>query len=346
MILNCLNVDWDTSTGYGRIGYDLVRSLARAGVDVRPLTHEAALWPPDMFTLAAHPHAITLVCAQFPLFETLPTPQWVFTMWETTMPPGGWAQPIGEFVERVLVPAPFLADVFREAGVTAPISVLPLGIDPGQFPYIERNPERPLTFMALGDRGARKGWDKAYFAFKRAFPRGDEQVRFVIKARASGLRGLAGLDDARAIIWREDVESMAHVYAQADVFVFPTRGEGWGYPPREAAATGALTLATNWGGCAVELEHWGIPLNDYRLVRSGMYDPDNGETLGMWAEPDVDEIARHLQWCYENRDAMRDMARLNSDWIRRRQTVAQTTQKLISLLQEYGAQGEGGDDGA
>ena len=38
------------------------------------------------------------------------------------------------------------------------------------------------------------------------------------------------------------------LYARADVFVLPTRGEGWGLPAVEAMAMAVPVIATNFSG--------------------------------------------------------------------------------------------------
>lgn len=45
-----------------------------------------------------------------------------------------------------------------------------------------------------------------------------------------------------------DEIEMPRLYAAADAFVLPTRGEGWGLPIMEAMAMGLPTIATNWSG--------------------------------------------------------------------------------------------------
>ena len=45
-----------------------------------------------------------------------------------------------------------------------------------------------------------------------------------------------------------DEVQMPQLYASADAFALPTRGEGWGLPIMEAMAMGLPTIATNWSG--------------------------------------------------------------------------------------------------
>lgn len=40
--------------------------------------------------------------------------------------------------------------------------------------------------------------------------------------------------------------TLPHLYAAADAFVLPSRGEGWGRPHVEAMSMGLPIIATNW----------------------------------------------------------------------------------------------------
>ena len=45
-------------------------------------------------------------------------------------------------------------------------------------------------------------------------------------------------------------EQYSGLYRSADVYVMPTRGEGWGMPVAEAMAMGKAVIVTNWSGPA------------------------------------------------------------------------------------------------
>ena len=55
-------------------------------------------------------------------------------------------------------------------------------------------------------------------------------------------------------------QELPSLYAAADAFVLPSRGEGWGRPVMEAMAMGLPTIATNWSGTTAFLgEATGYP---------------------------------------------------------------------------------------
>lgn len=208
------------------------------------------------------------------------------TMFESTTLPPEWATVLNKF-HAVIVPSHWLIPVFENAGVTIPIHRVPLGIHPA-YTYAPRKEQVPFTFLTIGDRGARKGWHLAGGAFVNAFG-DDPNYKFIIKTRANHLP--MTLSNPNVEIFQDDltVEQMADLYKSCDCMVFATKGEGFGLPPREFAATGGLVITTNWGGTADEIEQWAIPLD------SSLQPAWNGfkkfENLGEWAEPDMDQLA-------------------------------------------------------
>ncbi len=339
--VNWLGVNYNPCDGFGRMHLSFVRALLMHGIDVMPVDRlVATTWPAWLQRLAGIDMASYLTITSAPAQWMLPLPgrQWLFTMYESTQIPAEWPDLINTHAQRVLVPAPWLVDVFQDCDVKKPVHVVPLGFWPDEFPVIARWPEnRPFTFMCIGDRGNRKGWDLAYRAFFAAFPN-DSDVRLIIKTRKTGLdfvdmtRGAVGINgansDRRVSFWREDLPSLAEAFPHCDCFLFPTHGEGWGLPPREAAAMGVPVICTAWSGCAEGIEHWAYPIG-CRLVPSQM------KAGGYWAEPSLDDLVAQMRWVYEHRDEARAFAREAAVWQREHQTWMHAGAVLADLLEQF-----------
>lgn len=327
--LNWLNIFFEQADSFGLYGLGMVKALAQAGIQIHFTYREVLKNPGWLLPMTGLDFsAITISLGPGDDIQPIPGRQWAYAMYETTKIPDGWAGKINLACERVLVPCERLVSVFKHAGVKVPIHVVHGGCDPSEFDFLPpRPPHTPYTFLALGDAGARKGSDIVWQAFWQAFGNQDD-VRLLIKSRPNYGYRLGSDSDPRVSLWHENVPSMAHVYAQADCFVFPTRGEGWGLPPREAALCGLPVITTQWLGTEVDTEKWAIPIEHFDLAASPLG--------GQWAKPDANEVARHMRWCYDNRDAARAKGLQAAAWLRENQTWTHAAQGLLKLMAEVG----------
>ena len=300
--------------GYGRMSIHLVRALIRQGVDVDAVS---------IYDIKKHrTFKGTVVSATSPDTWSKITgrPFWGLTMWESSKLPETWIEWINaNGVGGVLVPSEFNRQVFEASGIKKPIGVVPLGVDVGEFPYVERPVgRRPYTFLLLGELGGfRKGLGYAYQAFWRAF-RGSENARLVLKTRGPRADEMPTCSDANVEIIDAEygLPMMRELYGLADCFVFPSRGEGYGLPPREAASTGLPVIATDWSG----LQEGGVGNYAYPLrvkeLKTALYGPPEIHgRVGEWAEPDVDHLATLMSLCYENQAMARRKGKAASEWI-------------------------------
>jgi glycosyltransferase involved in cell wall biosynthesis len=331
MKMNALAYRYIKEDGYGRFALSLIRALVRAGVDIWPGTVDFLELPGWMQRLAGFDTS-RLTLSIMPPNHLVPIAgrQVNLCMYEALSLPEGWGAHVNEKAERLIVPADFLVDVFRREGTRVPIHVVPGGVDIEEFPVLcnGNHVERPFVFGALGDRSPRKGDDIAWSAFYRAF--GDSgDVRLVVKCRRGGKQNIdLSNSDPRVSIWREDSPTLADFFAQIDCFCFPTRGEGWGLPPREAASMGLPVICTEWSGTA-DCASWAIPIRTYTLHESQLI----GE--GEWAVPDVDEVAAHMTYVYEHRDEARQKGLQAAAWLRANQTWDDSARKLLDVFKEF-----------
>lgn len=235
------------------------------------------------------------------------------TMFETDQLPTGWARLLNECASVVL-PAAWLVDVYRRAGVRVPLAVVPLGIRE-TYQFITRPAgRRPFTFLTVATSGLRKGWDVAIRAFCRAFG-SDPDYRLIVKVRDRPLD--PGPLPATIELLAADLsdEEMAGLYGQVDVAVFAARGEGFGLPAREAAATGLPVIATAWSGLADGIAHWGIPLG-FSMTTAWPNHPDPIlHRCGRWAEPDETQLVGLMREVAAQ-PVDQVAARRRSEWVR------------------------------
>lgn len=316
---------WDYMDSYGLIACQLARHLTALGTHVNTVGMGKTVMdsqPPDVRAVTGQP----IRAALGGIFLGYPTgydkhtnplahmgPRIGITMFESSKIPATWIEPLNA-LDAVIVPSTFCASVFAACGVTAPIYVVPLGV--GEvYRHQERAPDRPLTFLAFLDRGPRKGGIVATKAFGRAFGE-DMNYRLLLKARTRKNKNVnvTAIEPNIEIIDRDmSEEELYALYLQCDVLINPHKGEGFGIIPREFAATGGVSLTTNWSGTADDLSEWGWSL-PYTLERAdwGGHKVLAGQDLGEWAAPDVEGVARCLLHVAEHIDAYRHMARYHA----------------------------------
>lgn len=255
------------------------------------------------------------------------------TMFETSKLPEGWVEKLNRYATRVVVPCAWNVEVFRANGVAVPIDIAPWGIDTEDYWPVQRRCDRPYTFLWSGTPDLRKGWDVAYKAFKQAFGNSDK-VRLVLHFRKLP-RGLEGVrdDNVELLVGLFFRPRLRQLLQDVDCFVFPSRGEGWGLPPREAAATGLPVIATNWGGLAEEIDAWGLPI---RVAGTSPAQHGFWDDVGEWVEPDVNEVAHLMAWCHAYPLDAAEFGSKAAAWLARHGTWARTAAALLESVERAG----------
>ncbi len=324
--------------GFGRLIRQLAHAMLVSGkFDVHVYPMEMLEWDGWLQNAAGidHSRLTMFLCPPDWIKKPAPSRSLLYAMHESSQLPATWAD-LTNTVERLIVPCQWVADVYKESGVTIPISVVQPGVDFNECALLPpvRKGTRPFTFLALGDRGIRKNWDGVYSAFFQAF-RKDDNVSLIIKSNlGNGVpRQIAAHQPYnsplnRVRVWHERVDNIRDIFAQADCLVYPAHGEGWGMFPREAAACGLPVIATNYSGMAVNCAQWAYPLNDWQLT------PAPGDDLpGLWAFPSIEEIAERMRYVYDHQDEAREKGLQSAAWLRANQTWEQSTAALYEVFQ-------------
>lgn len=274
------------ATGYGKLEMGLERGLEAAGFEVLP---------------KARARTIAIVTGDPRHAEDIRSKTarlWAYTMSEADRVSGEWVDCLNARFERVLVPCPGLVDVYQASGVVIPVSYVPMGVDFTPIPYIQRRKPEVFTFLTYSLGDMRKGAHLVMFAFNRLF-KGNEKVRLVIKCR-DDLMWLEGLqDDQISIVQGETSEDAWHdLLAQSHCFVFPSYGEGFGLPPREAVLSGLPTIATKWLGMW-DVDYWGYPLRVNQMLPAQFDFWEANAEGSRWAEPCIQDLDRWMMQIYK-----------------------------------------------
>jgi glycosyltransferase involved in cell wall biosynthesis len=197
---------------------------------------------------------------------------------------------------------------------------------------------RGFNFLSVFDWHYRKGHDLLLRAYLSEF-RADEDVALVLKVYQINNSSLDLEAEIGAFIECEmgltlektppiillngflPNSEMPRLYAAADAFVLPTRGEGWG-PFMEPMACELPVIATRWSGMLDYLDDSNSFLVDLDGVEPVSPDNDMDIFTGhCWAAPSVDHLRSRMREVFSNREEARRRARRgrehvvgNYDW--------------------------------
>ncbi|MCR5545521.1 MAG: glycosyltransferase [Lachnospiraceae bacterium] len=268
-----------------------------------------------------------------------------YTMLETTGIPKEWVNQANQ-MDEVWVPSTFNVKTFRDSGVTVPIYVIPLGVDYDFFnPKIRSHRiNGKYVFLSVFEWGERKAPEKLLRAYTKAFSKNDD-VLLICKI----------FNNDGSISVKEEIEKlnlpkdgpdiyiihnhrlndyqMSSLYASADCFVLPTRGEGWGMPILEAMACGLPTIATDWSSQTDFFnEKNGYPIRVDKLVDAEAKCPyyDGFQ----WADPSEEHLEELMKYVYTHQEEAKEKGLKASEEVREKWSWKNTADKIIERLDE------------
>jgi glycosyltransferase involved in cell wall biosynthesis len=331
---------FDVHSGYGVTGEYLALSLARAGASVTAvalglsapgLSEELiAMTRPPQDQSGEGPtiyHSwlrpdIQPFCDGRELF--------ISTMWEASRFPPAWI-PLLQKARAVIVPSRFVGESCRASGVTRPIVVVPLGIDPDVYHEQPREEREGLHSLIVAPVDDRKHTHLAIEAWKTAFAR-DADARLVIKT-TYGYHNYVP-DDPR-VTYVDRVEAsrgIAAWYRQADILL-ALGSEGFGMPLVEGMATGLPVIALDAEGQADvcrDAPELVLAVPSAGQERHGHHSIGSA---GYRSVPDLDAVVHHLRWVAEHRDEARDMGRAASAWAIENRNIWSVGPEVLDVVQ-------------
>jgi glycosyltransferase involved in cell wall biosynthesis len=179
-----------------------------------------------------------------------------YTPWESTVVPSNWF-PIADHVDEMWTTSEWNAQVFEDAGLKKPIHVYNHGISDVWKPR-RRKPDGVIKFLHVGEPAPRKAGQMVVNAFTQLYGN-NPSYSLTIKAYHNNTtrvynnyidKEIIGLPNYIYnninIITEEFTESqLLQLYYDHDVLVYPSYGEGFGFIPLQALATGMPTICTS-----------------------------------------------------------------------------------------------------
>ena len=252
-----------------------------------------------------------------------------------------WVENGRHFFDRVVAGSTWCQGVLAGAGLKD-VQTVVQGVDPTLF-YPATGPEGRREFLA--DRFAvfsggkfelRKGQDVVIRAYKvlqdrhsdvvlinawyNPWPAAFETMRQSKLIHFSSQKGSCeqainqiltdnGVDVERVITCPRQLNfTMGRLYRNTDVGLFPNRCEGGtNLVLMEYMACGKPVLAVDTTGHRDIVKHSNALVIESR-GETTVHD-DDGNPIGRWPEPDLDDVVDKLEWAYQNRGKMDDLGK-------------------------------------
>jgi len=140
-----------------------------------------------------------------------------------------------------------------------------------------------------------------------------------------------------------ELDAIADMYRTADVFLSAPRGEAWGLPIIEAAASGLPIISTMYSGHAEFLKPiqtsvvdvaWNLGAVDCDEYK-GYYPCPDGN-WGEWAVPTVESLRDSMRFAYNNHQELSAKAIKNSAKIRREFSWSASADQAVTALESRG----------
>lgn len=295
----------DGWTGLGQIA-------CATAVGLKAMGHNLQLTPTRLDTrFGGAPFAVTKLREVFPdvknlnlIFEDVDgvklnlTPgAAAFTMWESSVWPKEAVDAMADAARVVIVPNRWNADCLKEQGLDVQIEVCNLCVDTDVYTPQGTQPTNTFMFGAAGRPShgeSRKNLAPLIVAFKEAFPNA-QNVQLNLKVFDDD--PLPVLNDSRIKVENRFMtdRELARWYSQNQVFISPSRGEGWGLHLHQAMACGCCPVACAYSGQAEFFDETvGIPLEFKEVPATEL------RYAGVWAEPSIESMVSAMRQTYEN----------------------------------------------
>ncbi len=235
-------INLKTSNGYGHAGSQIINSLKRLGHNV-PFQDGKA--------------KVQLNFSQ-PVYYKLHRNQYQisYTPWESTVVPKEWFEYL-DHCDEVWTTSNWCKEVFESNGIKD-VKVYPHGIDPIWRPKKRRIEHgRPIKFLHVGEPAPRKGGQMVVDAFTSMFGNnpfysltiksyGPSTTRIYNNYIEKNIIGLPNelYNNITVITESMSDEELVKLYHDHDVLIYPSYGEGFGFIPLQALATGMPVICT------------------------------------------------------------------------------------------------------
>jgi glycosyltransferase involved in cell wall biosynthesis len=302
--------------GYGMSSKHLSKALEEAGLPLSEYFVEQ-----DIGLLYHSPHSITRLDTKYKI---------IYTMFESDKIPEDWLDYL-DAADLVIVPSRWCQKIFKESGIDS--IVVPLGYNDQVFKYVERPKRDVFTFLHYDAFNTRKGHFEVVEAFDKEFGK-DEKVRLLLKTTRDVVSvplNKGAYPNIDVIYGKVSEEDLAGICGQADAFVFPSRGEGFGCTPLEAMATGLPAILPNAHGISEYFDGGLMYIVGASEKCTAIY--RRLTDVGNMVKCSVPDIQAQMRYIFEHQDEARLKGKRASEYVKQ-YTYKKTGEMLKEIIED------------
>jgi glycosyltransferase involved in cell wall biosynthesis len=135
------------------------------------------------------------------------------------------------------------------------------------------------------------------------------------------------------ITGRMSDRELARLCGNADCFLFPSRGEGFGMTPLEAMATGMPAIVPNEHGISEYFNEEYMYEVKIKEKCPAIYARYKGQDVGKMVVADVDDLAKKMRYAYEHQEETIAMGKAASEYVKK-WTYANTAKQIYGIVEE------------
>lgn len=335
-------------SGYASASRDYVRALNDAGVSLatRDLVYDGGKYKKNALeqTIASRSaQGVNIVVQQTTPNEMEPK-SGCFNVgvfcWETDRIPEPWVKQLNR-MDLILVPCKENLVATKKSGVLTPVELIPYSTDTSKYtkrakPFVVPGADDAFKFLAICQYSKKKGIDPLLKAYLSEFTPEDNVILILktyfgpndgqeernkmmgilnVVRQALRLKHYPKVQLIHEVLSFDDVERL---YATADCYCLPSRGEGWGVPHFDALGYGLPAIATRGTGpetfittdCGWLVSSHPSPCVDMPHPHDFMYTAKDN-----WREPQVCDLQRCMREAYDlwsRRDDTPDWSTMSS----------------------------------
>lgn len=314
------------AVGFGYAAQNIVNSLHELGHEVRWSDSKAQIQL--NFT---QPHLYKMHKNQF---------QIGYTPWESTGMRPDWVNRLN-MCDEVWATSTWNAEIYKKNGVNKDIIVYPHGIENIWKP-LKRIVGNTFRFLHIGEPAPRKGGQLVVDTFIKLFGN-NPNYHLTIKAHNS--HTLRIYDKYGRLVFPTDVysnitiiteeysaEQLVNLYHRHHCLIYPTWGEGFGFIPAQALASGMPTITTyQWA----EYKDYIGPLKlKSQLTNETLPKAVGDPHVGQMFKPDAEDLANQMLDASENFKAYSGYYYAQSTEIHEKFNWIKLTKNAFSHLEE------------